>query len=263
MVLASCSDESLELVGQVRAVFRLAARVRVPGDVVRVRQVVDAGQPRAEPLAVVDHAADGNAAETDAVVAALATDQARARAFTTCTLVGERDLERGVDRLRPRVREEDVTQSVRQPVHDVVGELERGRVPHLEGRRVFHGGDLPAHRLRDLLAAVACVDAPEPRHRVQDLPPVRRPVVHAFRAGEQARVGLELPVGRERHPEGVEVCWSESGGHQGPQCGVSSVWCPAVSRRRRCSAALRFRLTARHWTPDTFLYGVPAHDKKN
>jgi hypothetical protein len=37
--------------------------------------MVDAGQQRAEELAVVDDAADRNAAEADAVIAALAADQ--------------------------------------------------------------------------------------------------------------------------------------------------------------------------------------------
>ena len=39
--------------------------------------MVDAGQQRAEDLAVADDAADGSAAEADAVIAALAADQAR------------------------------------------------------------------------------------------------------------------------------------------------------------------------------------------
>ena len=106
-------DEALEFVGEVRAVLGLAARVGVAGEVVRVRQVVDARQHRAEQLAVVDHAADGDAAETDAVIAALPTDEARARAFAARAVIGQRDLERGVDRLRAGVREEDVVEALR------------------------------------------------------------------------------------------------------------------------------------------------------
>ena len=46
-----------------------------------VADVVDAGQQRAELLAVGDDAADRDAAEIDAVIAALAADQAEARAL--------------------------------------------------------------------------------------------------------------------------------------------------------------------------------------
>ena len=42
-----------------------------------VADVIDAGDERAEMLAVGHHAADGDAAEIDAVIAALAADQAR------------------------------------------------------------------------------------------------------------------------------------------------------------------------------------------
>ena len=65
-----------------------------------VRHVVDAGQQRAEHLAVGDDAADRDAAEADTVIAALAADQAGARALAAGALIGERDLERRVDRFR-------------------------------------------------------------------------------------------------------------------------------------------------------------------
>jgi hypothetical protein len=59
---------------------------------------------------------------------------------------------------------------------------------------------------------VAGVYAPQAGGAVEDLPVVGRPVVHAFGAGEETRRFLELPVCRERHPEGgllesrLEVC---------------------------------------------------------
>src|SRR5215213_7051033 len=76
--------------------------------VISVRQVIDAGQQRAEEFAVGDDAADRNAAETDAMIAALAPDQAGARAFAADVVIGERNLERGVDCLRAGVAEEHV-----------------------------------------------------------------------------------------------------------------------------------------------------------
>jgi len=74
-------------------------------------QVIDAGQQRTEVLAVVDHAADRDAAEADAVVAALAPDQARTRSLPAHTMPGERDLERRVHGLRAGIREEHMVDS--------------------------------------------------------------------------------------------------------------------------------------------------------
>ena len=86
-------------------------------------------------------------------------------------VIGERDLERGVDRLRAGVREEHVIQPGGRDLHHGVGELERRRMSHLERRRVVH-------RL-ELVATASVISArPWPaftHHRpgdaIQDLPP--------------------------------------------------------------------------------------------
>ena len=135
----------------------------------RVRQVVDAGQQRAEHLAVGDDAADRDAAEIDAVIAALAADQAGARALALGAVVGERDLQRGVDRFRTGIGEEHMVQARRRDVDQPVGELEDDRMAHLEGRRVVELGRLLLDRLGDLRAAVAGIDAPQARGAVEDL----------------------------------------------------------------------------------------------
>ena len=70
--------------------------------------MVDAGEQRAELLAVVDDAADGNAAESDAVIPALPSNQPHARGVAAHVVIGERDLERGVDRFRTGVAEKYV-----------------------------------------------------------------------------------------------------------------------------------------------------------
>ena len=79
-------DQTVELIGQMRAPFRLAYRERLLGAIIGHRQMVDARQSHAELLAVVDDAADRDAAEADAVIAALAPDQPHARgiAATHC-----------------------------------------------------------------------------------------------------------------------------------------------------------------------------------
>ncbi len=123
-------DEPLELVGELRAMRRLAARERIALDVVRVDQVIDAGNHRGGPhLAIRHHAADADAAEAHAVVAALAADQPRARGVAFHAVIRQRDLERGVDRLRARVGEEHVIEPRGRDAHHGVRELERRRVP--------------------------------------------------------------------------------------------------------------------------------------
>ena len=62
-------------------------------------QMVAAGQLRKD-ASVVDHSADRNAAEADAVVAALPADQARSCPLSDRALIGERNLQRRVDRFR-------------------------------------------------------------------------------------------------------------------------------------------------------------------
>ena len=62
----------LERVGELGAVRRLSARERVAREVVRVRQMIDGRQQlRRELLAIRLDAADGDAAESNAVIAAL------------------------------------------------------------------------------------------------------------------------------------------------------------------------------------------------
>jgi hypothetical protein len=61
--------------------------------------MIDAGQQRSEHLAVVDDAADRGAAETDAVITALAADQPAAVPALDL-MIGQRDLERGIGGFR-------------------------------------------------------------------------------------------------------------------------------------------------------------------
>jgi hypothetical protein len=92
--------ETLKIVGKLGAILGLAAAEGVTGQVVGMAKMVDAGEKSAEPLAVVGDAADRGATEVDAVIAALAADQADFRSIALCPVIGERDLERSLDRLR-------------------------------------------------------------------------------------------------------------------------------------------------------------------
>jgi len=123
-------DEAGQLVGQVSTPLRLAATEGLLGPVVGGRQVVDARQHVAELLAVGDHAADRDAAEADAVIAALAADEAGAGALSLGLVVAERNLQRRVDclaapswrRTRSRGRRAPATKGAK-PARNTLGWL--------------------------------------------------------------------------------------------------------------------------------------------
>src|SRR5262249_1323447 len=188
------SDDALELVGEMAAPGRLPGAEGFVLEVVGVRQMIHAVKERAEKFAIVDDSADGDAAESDAVIAALAPDQPLASALAADVVVADGSLESGVDRLRAGVGEEDMLEVARQDGGEARGQLEGEWVAHLEGGRIVHLPDLVAHGLDDLLAAVTGVDAPQPGGAVEDLAAVMGRVVHVLRTDEQARLALELPV---------------------------------------------------------------------
>ena len=198
------TDDAFQRVGELRAVLGLALRERILRQV-RVRHVVDARQHGAEPFAVVDHAADRDTAEADAVIAALAPDEAGAGALAVGPVKGERDLERAVDGLGAGVAIEGVIEVARQHRGMARRQFEGLGMAHLERWRVVHLVELLGDRRLDLLAAVAGVDTPQARRSVDDLAALRRPVVNTLGLGQHPWILLELPVRRERHEEGFEI----------------------------------------------------------
>ena len=229
-------DEAHEILGELDAVRAFAPREEVLLEV-RVPHVRDPGQPGTELAAVVDEARQRDAAEVDAVVRALARDEHVASALTARLVVGERDLHRGVDRLRAGVREEDPVEVARRQLGDAGRELELLRMAAEKRRHEVELGQLPADGLRDLLAAVTGIGAEEARRGVDELLAAVVPVEHPFRADDHLGVGLEVAVGRERHPVFVERDPLRRGvgldrefgvAHGGLRC------CSAASRAQRC-----------------------------
>src|ERR1700685_339239 len=119
-----------------RAPFRLADGERLMLAAIGGQQMIDAGQERAEEFAGVDNAADRNAAEADAVIAALAADQAGPARLPAHGMTGERDFERSVARLRPGIAEEDPIEIGGRDRRDAARQLERFRMGEVKGSRI-------------------------------------------------------------------------------------------------------------------------------
>ena len=210
--------------------------------------MVDAGQQRAEELAVVDHAADRNAAEADAVIAALAADQALARALPAHVVIGERDLERRVAGLGAGIAVEHVIEIARREIGQARRELERQRMGELEGRREIELRRLGLDRRHDRRPVVSRVAAPQARRAVEDLAPLRGEVMHVLGARDEPRLLLEGAIGRERQPERAQVVGNLralgglDGGGGGHRDGSSErSICRGQWRRRPCLSSFHDR----------------------
>ena len=125
-------DALLQLVGELGARGRLAARKCAARRIVRVAQVIHSRNHHAVGLAVGGHATDGNAGEVDAVIAALASDEARARALALQAVVGERDFQRRVHSLGAGIDEEHLLHALGREPGDAARDFERQRMAERE-----------------------------------------------------------------------------------------------------------------------------------
>ena len=96
------------------------------------------------------------------MIAPLAGDEPRARALSGKLVIGERNLERGIDRLGARVAEEDAVEIARRKLGQARGQRKGRVVRRLEDRGIVEPPRLTADRLNDRLPAVTGVAAPQP-----------------------------------------------------------------------------------------------------
>ena len=155
-------DQTLEVVGELRPMLRLAAAEGIAGDVVGVANMIHACEQSSEHLTIVGDAADRRAAEIDAVIAALAADQPGLCSIALGPVIGERDLERGLDRFGARVGEEHMVEARRRDIDELRGTFERACVAHLEGSGEIELANLLADGLDDPRPAMSGVNAPQP-----------------------------------------------------------------------------------------------------
>ena len=198
-------DDPLERVGEMGAPFRLALGEGLMLAIIGRGKMIDAGQQRTEELAIVDHAADRNAAEADAMIGALAADQTLARALSAHVVIGERDLERRVAGLGARIAKEHMIEIARRELGQARGELERQRMGELEGRREIELRRLALDRGHDRRAVVSGVAAPQSRRAVEDRAPLGGEIMHVLGARDEPRLLLEGAIGRERQPERAQI----------------------------------------------------------
>ena len=160
----------------------------------------DVRQCQPECLAVANHTGKRNAAHIDAVIGALAADKAVPLRLSAGALVSKDDLDRRIDRLRPRVREEHVVELVGKHPADPFGKLERPRVAELEMRCVVIVQHLRVNGFGDFATTMPGRRAEQGRRSVDDLTALVVPHVHAFGLHHHARIGLEIPIGGKGHP---------------------------------------------------------------
>ena len=154
-------DQPFKLICEVRAPRRLPAGERHVRQIVRVREMIDPGQQGArEGFAVGDHAPDRDAAKAHSVIAFGATDQAEAAAITACPVVGERDLECGIDRLRTGIGEEHVLETVPRSLSQRGGQFKRLVMTGLKGGRIVKHIQLPFYGFDNLRMPMSRVAAP-------------------------------------------------------------------------------------------------------
>jgi hypothetical protein len=97
-----------------------------------------------------------------------------------------------------------VVETFRRQLGNPGRQLEGDRCGELEMRDVVELHDLPGDGVGDLLAGMAGGNVEQAGAAVDDLVAVMIPEVQPLAFHHQSRLGLELPVGGERHPVGFE-----------------------------------------------------------
>src|SRR5215471_920666 len=199
------SDKTIEIVGKMRTPFRLTDTEGLLLTIVSRYQMVDAGEQRTELLAIADDAANGNATEAYPMVTALATDQSHARGVAAYVVIGERNLERGVDCLGTGVAEKYVIKIRRGERGNPAREFERLGMAELERRRIVQRGRFALDGLDDRLAIVTGIRAPKTSGAVEKPTSIAGNVMHVLGADDYLWPLLEGAVGGEGHPIGFEI----------------------------------------------------------
>ena len=192
-------------IGQFGAMRRFTPAIGVLGRQMRMRQMIHIRQQRTELLAIGPNAAHRHAAKAHAMITAFAPNQPHARAFAARLVIGERDFQRRIRAFTARIGEENPVQPIGRHIRNPCGGFKGDGVAKLEGGREIHDGGLFLDGLHNFPPAMPGIAAPKAGGTVQNLPALRRIVIHALGAGEHARAVLEILIVRIGHPERVQI----------------------------------------------------------
>ena len=154
----------------------------------RLLDVHDARDRQAALRVHAAHAAEGGAGHGRAVVRVVAADEDRALGLAQQVPVAPHHAHHGVVAFRAGAGEEDVLELRRRHLGEQLGQLDGGRRGRLE-EAVVEGqrAQLLRRGIDQCLLAVADVDAPQARHRVEDLLAVAVPQIDVLAPGDDAR----------------------------------------------------------------------------
>ena len=173
-----------------------------PAVAVRVGHLAAARHQRLELVAQVGDPGGRQGAERGAVVGDLAGDELDLAGVAGRAVVGARELDRRLHRLRAARGEEDAVEVARRQRRDPGGELDRARVRVAPDREEVELLDLARRGLAELRAAMAGVDAEEGGEAVEVAVAVLVPDVGALAADDDRHVGSSYaPMPREVHPQ--------------------------------------------------------------
>ena len=161
-------------------------------------------------------------AERGAVVGDLAADELDLARVAGPLVVGARQLDRRLHRLRAAGGEEDAVQVARRQRGDPRGQLDRPRVRVAPDREEVELGDLPRRGLAQLRPPVAGVDAEQRREAVQVALAVLVPHVRPLAPDDDRHLAVVVgAVAREVHPQMPlgELLEARVGGRRGPRAG--------------------------------------------
>jgi hypothetical protein len=149
------------------------------------------------------HAAQARAAHGRSVIGVAPADDHALFRLAKPRPIFAHDADVGVIRLGPRACEKDTVQIAGGQFGEFGGKGDGGRVAGLKKcvveRQIAH---LPRGDIGQFGAAITDVDAPEARHRIEELVAIAIPQAHAVRAGDDARALCRQP---RRMGEGVHV----------------------------------------------------------
>ena len=120
-------------------------------------------------------------------------------------MITQRDLQRGFNTFRARVREEDATKALGCNAGQTLCKLKSNGVAHIEGWRIIERRHLARDGVDNFLATMTSIDCPQPSGPIKDFFVVIGTVKHAACRYQHAGCALKPPVWRERHPKGVKA----------------------------------------------------------